>query len=109
MDQTKQSDNQVILNFKDTFNGKVFENRSAKEFPLELDAYYMISGFKKGIKGIKLGERLKPSTLFFWTPYLIEDLAGKIATFVIKLHKVLKRKFHTLDNQFIEKLGIERG
>ncbi|WP_157939796.1 FKBP-type peptidyl-prolyl cis-trans isomerase [Coxiella endosymbiont of Rhipicephalus microplus] len=64
-DQTKQSDNQVIINFKDTFNGKVFENRSAKKFPLELDAHYMISGFKKRIKGIKLGERLKPSTLFF--------------------------------------------
>ncbi|WP_104207479.1 hypothetical protein [Coxiella endosymbiont of Rhipicephalus microplus] len=43
------------------------------------------------------------------TPYLIEDLAGKIATFVIKMHKVLKRKFHTLDNQFVEKLGIEKG
>nr|WP_304985790.1 trigger factor [Coxiella-like endosymbiont] len=107
-DRAAKSGDRVIIDFKGTLDGKAFEGRSAKEFPLELGSHRMIPGFEEGIEGIKTGET-KAIDITFPTEYPSEDLAGKAATFMIKLHKVLEPELPTLDDKFVEKLGIKEG
>ncbi|WP_308159712.1 trigger factor [Coxiella-like endosymbiont of Rhipicephalus sanguineus] len=107
-DRAAKSGDRVIIDFEGTLDGKAFEGRSAKEFSLELGSHRMIPGFEEGIEGIKPGET-KIIDVTFPTEYPSEDLAGKAATFMIKLHKVLEPELPTFDDKFVEKLGIKEG
>ena len=106
--QAAKSGDRVIINFEGKLDGKTFEGGSAKNFTLELGSNRMIPGFEEGITGIKSGET-KVIDVTFPAGYPSEELVGKAVTFTIKVCKVLEPELPSLDDKFVEKLGIKEG
>ncbi|WP_323750634.1 trigger factor [Marinobacter sp.] len=96
----------VTIDFKGTVDGEEFEGGSAEGHRLTLGSGQMIPGFEKAIVGGKTGEEFDIEVTFP-EDYHNEDLAGKPATFAIKVEKVEEPQLPELDAEFFQKFGIE--
>ncbi|MSP53137.1 MAG: trigger factor [Gammaproteobacteria bacterium] len=99
---------QVEIDFEGSVKGEKFEGGTAKNFKMELGASRMIPGFEDDIIGMKATDE-KTITVKFPKDYSAENLAGKKAEFVIKMHKVEEARLPLLDDAFAEKLGVKGG
>jgi trigger factor len=96
----------VLIDFKGYVDGEEFEGGSAEKHKLTLGSGQMIPGFEKAIVGGKAGEEFDIEVTFP-EDYQNEDLAGKPATFSIKIHEVQEPQLPELDKEFFEKFGID--
>jgi len=96
----------VTIDFKGTIDGEEFEGGAAEGHRLTLGSGQMIPGFEKAVVGGKTGEEFDIEVTFP-EDYHNEDLAGKPATFAIKVHKVEEPQLPELNAEFFQKFGIE--
>lgn len=89
----------LTIDFKGYINGEAFEGGSAENFALELGSGQFIPGFEEQLVGVKAGEE-KEIKVTFPEDYHAEDLKGKEATFVVKVHDIKEKELPALDDDF---------
>jgi trigger factor len=96
----------LLIDFKGYIDGEEFEGGSAEKHKLTLGSDQMIPGFEKAIVGGKAGDEFDIEVTFP-EDYQNQDLAGKPATFSIKIHEVQEPQLPELNKEFFEKFGID--
>ena len=89
----------AVIDFEGFVDGKAFEGGKAENHELEIGSNTFIPGFEDQIIGMKAGEE-KDINVTFPEDYFSKDLAGKEATFKVKLHEIKEKKLPTLDDEF---------
>lgn len=101
--EAKLGDN-VLVDFSVLQNGVLIENGKSEKHPLVLGKGVFIPGFEEQIVGMKEGEE-KKFELNFPAEYHAKHLAGKPATFEVKLGVVQEREVPVVDDAFAKGLG----
>ena len=89
----------VDIDFEGFVDGKAFEGGKAEHYSLVLGSGSFIPGFEEQVVGHKAGEEFDVNVKFP-EEYQAEELAGKDATFKIKLHEVQYKELPELDDDF---------
>lgn len=96
----------VTIDFVGKIDGEAFEGGSAEDAPIVLGEGNFIPGFEEGLTGLKAGdERAVAAT--FPADYPVEKLAGKAATFDVKVKEVAVPKLPELNEEFAKSLGAD--
>ena len=90
---------EVTLDFEGFVDGVPFEGGKGEGYPLLLGSGMFIPGFEEQVVGHKAGEEFDVNVKFP-EEYQAEELAGKDATFKIKLHEVQYKELPELDDDF---------
>ena len=96
---------EVTLDFEGFVDGVPFEGGKGEQYPLLLGSGYFIPGFEEQVAGACVNEE-RDVHVTFPTAYTPE-LAGKDATFRIKVHEITRRSMPTLDDAFAKAQGFE--
>lgn len=91
----------VILDFEGFVNGEAFEGGKAERYNLEVGSGQFIPGFEDQLVGMKAEEE-KDVNVTFPEEYQAEELAGKDATFKVKLHEIKRMQLPQLDDEFAQ-------
>ena len=89
----------AVIDFEGFVNGKPFEGGKAEKHELEIGSKTFIPGFEDQVIGMKVDEE-KDIKVKFPEDYFSKDLAGKDATFKVKLHEIREKKLPKLDDEF---------
>ena len=93
----------AVIDFTGFIDGKVFEGGSAEKFNIKVGSQQFIPGFEEQLVGMEYGEQ-RDVIVSFPKDYSSEDLAGKEAKFVVKLHEIQEQKAETIDDAFAQKV-----
>ncbi|XKH61482.1 trigger factor [Halomonas sediminis] len=108
VDQAAQEGDQVTIDFQGFIGDEPFEGGSAENHDLILGSGNFIPGFEEQLVGAKPGDE-KEITVTFPEDYQAEQLAGKEATFKVKVHKVSTQVLPEIDQEFIQRFGVDDG
>ncbi len=89
----------AVIDFEGFVDGKPFEGGKAEKHELEIGSKTFIPGFEDQVIGMKVDEE-KDIKVKFPEDYFSKDLAGKDATFKVKLHEIREKKLPKLDDEF---------
>ena len=89
----------VDIDFEGFVDGKAFEGGKAEHYSLVLGSGSFIPGFEDQVVGHSAGEEFDVNVKFP-EEYGAAELAGKAATFKIKLHEVKYKELPALDDDF---------
>lgn len=98
----------VHMDFKGMIDGEVFEGGNAENVPLILGSGSMIDGFEAGLLGAKPGDE-RTLEVTFPEDYRATHLAGKAATFEVKVLRVAEPQLPEIDEEFVKAFGVEEG
>jgi len=108
VERAAQDGDTVHIDFKGMVDGEVFDGGSAENVPLVLGSGSMIEGFESGILGASAGDE-RTIHVTFPEDYRAEHLAGKPASFEIKVLRVAAPKLPEIDEDFVKEFGVEAG
>ena len=94
-----QNGDTVDIDFEGFVDGVAFEGGKAEHYSLVLGSGSFIPGFEEQVVGHKAGEEFDVNVKFP-EEYQAAELAGKDATFKIKLHEVKYKELPELDDDF---------
>lgn len=94
-----ENGNIAVIDFEGFVDGKAFEGGKAENYSLEIGSGSFIPGFEDQVIGMKIDEE-KDINVKFPDEYFSKDLAGKDATFKVKLHEIKKKELPELDDEF---------
>lgn len=89
----------VNIDFEGFMDGKAFDGGKGEGHDLELGSNSFIPGFEDQLVGVKAGAE-KDVVVTFPADYGAEDLAGKEATFKVKVNAVKEKVAPKLDDEF---------
>ena len=89
----------ATIDFEGFVDGKAFEGGKAEGHELEIGSNTFIPGFEDQIIGMKIDEE-KDIQVKFPEEYFSKELAGKDATFKVKVHEIKKKELPELDDEF---------
>ena len=98
-DRPVESGDIATIDFEGFVDGKAFEGGKAEGHDLEIGSNTFIPGFEDQIIGMKIDEE-KDIQVKFPDEYFSKDLAGKDATFKVKVHEIKKKELPKLDDEF---------
>ena len=98
-DRPVESGDIVTIDFEGFVDGKAFDSGKAEGHELEIGSNTFIPGFEDQIIGMKIDEE-KDINVKFPEEYFSKELAGKDATFKVKLHEIKKKELPKLDDEF---------
>ena len=93
-----QNGDTVDIDFEGFVDGKAFDGGKAEHYSLVLGSGSFIPGFEEQVVGHKAGEEFDVNVKFP-EEYQAKELAGKDATFKIKLHEVKYKELPALDDE----------
>ena len=91
--------NITVIDFEGFVDGKAFEGGKGENYSLEIGSGSFIPGFEDQVIGMKIDEE-KDINVKFPDEYFSKDLAGKDATFKVKVHEIKKKELPELDDEF---------
>lgn len=94
----------VNIDYKGTINGKSFDGGSMDGYVIQVGSNTFIDGFEKQLVGHKKGDSFDVHVTFP-KDYSSAQLAGKKATFKVKINKITKKA--KLTDNYAKNLGIE--
>jgi trigger factor len=97
-DTAKEGDT-VIIDFEGFVDGAPFEGGKGDRYSLEIGSKSFIPGFEEQLIGLGTGD-FKDVEVTFPEVYHAEELAGKAATFKVKLHEIKRKQLPVLDDEF---------
>lgn len=89
----------LTMDFTGYIDGEPFDGGSAENQNLELGSGQFIPGFEDQLIGVKAGDE-KEVVVTFPEDYQAEELAGKEATFQVKVNEVKQKHLPALDDEF---------
>lgn len=93
----------VNLDFDGYMDGEQFEGGKAEGFDLEVGSGSFIGGFEEQLIGLKVGDE-KDVEVTFPEDYQAEELAGKPATFKVKINSIKVQETPELDDDLVKEL-----
>ncbi|UYY58674.1 trigger factor [Sphingomonas sp. S2-65] len=98
---------QVTMDFVGkTADGVAFEGGTGTDMAVEIGSGRLIPGFEDQLVGVKVGDE-KTIEVTFPEDYGSKDLAGKPATFELKITKVQTAGETKIDDDFAKQLGLQ--
>ena len=91
--------NLTIMDFEGFVDGKPFEGGKAENYQLEIGSGAFIPGFEDQMIGMEV-EVEKDINVKFPEEYFSSELAGKDATFKVKVHEIKAKELPELDDEF---------
>ena len=98
-DRPVESGDIATIDFEGFVDGKAFEGGKAENHDLEIGSNTFIPGFEDQVIGMKIDEE-KDIKVKFPEEYFSKELAGKDATFKVKVHEIKKKELPQLDDEF---------
>ena len=89
----------AVIDFEGFVNGVAFEGGKAEKHELEIGSKTFIPGFEDQVMGMKINDE-KDINVTFPEEYFSKDLAGKDATFKVKLHEIKVKELPAIDDEF---------
>ncbi|MCZ0702426.1 trigger factor [Natronobacillus azotifigens] len=96
----------VVIDFEGFVDGEAFEGGAAENHSLEIGSGSFIPGFEEQLIGKTTGEETEVEVTFP-EEYHAEDLAGKAATFKVKIHEIKTKELPELDDEFAKDVDDE--
>lgn len=96
----------AVIDFEGFVDGEPFEGGKAENYSLEIGSGVFIPGFEDQLVGMKAGEE-KEIEVTFPEEYHAKELAGKPATFKVKVHEVKEKQLPALDDEFAKDVDDE--
>ena len=98
-DRELKSGDISIIDFEGFTDGKAFEGGKAENFELTIGSGQFIPGFEDQMIGMKVNEE-RDINVKFPEEYHVKNLAGKDATFKVKLHEIKEKVLPEIDDEF---------
>ncbi len=95
---------QVTLDFTGSIGDKPIEGGSAEDYQLELGSNQFIPGFEEQLVGMQVGDE-GPIKVSFPGEYNNKELAGKEASFAVKIKELKTKELPALDDDFAKQFG----
>ncbi len=108
VERAAKSGDQVIIDFEGSINGEAFAGNKAENMPLVLGSNSMIPGFEEQLSGVSAGDE-KTIEVTFPDNYPGSEVAGKAASFQVKVHQVAEMELPELNDDFAKAFGIAEG
>ena len=89
----------AVIDFEGFVDGKPFDGGKAEGHELEIGSNTFIPGFEDQVIGMNIDEE-KEIEVKFPKEYFAKELAGKPATFKVKVHEIKKKELPELDDEF---------
>jgi trigger factor len=96
----------VVIDFEGFVDGEAFEGGAAENHSLEIGSGSFIPGFEEQLIGKTTGEETEIEVTFP-EEYHAENLAGKPATFKVKIHEVKAKELPEMDDEFAKDVDDE--
>ncbi|MEK3807743.1 MULTISPECIES: trigger factor [unclassified Metabacillus] len=103
---TVENGDTVVIDFEGFADGEAFEGGTAENYTLEIGSGSFIPGFEDQLVGLEAGGE-KDVEVTFPEEYHAENLAGKPATFKVKLHEIKAKELPALDDEFAKDVDEE--
>ncbi|MYL53326.1 trigger factor [Pontibacillus yanchengensis] len=103
---TIENGDTVVMDFEGFVDGEAFEGGQADNYSLEIGSGTFIPGFEEQLVGKSSGEETEVEVTFP-EEYHAEELAGKTATFKVKVHEVKTKELPELDDEFAKDVDEE--
>jgi trigger factor len=97
---------QVTIDYLGKLDGVAFDGGTAEDADLVIGSNRFIPGFEEQLKGAKVGEE-KTIEVTFPENYQAANLAGKLATFDIKVKAIKAEAESVVDDEFAKRIGLE--
>ena len=97
---------QIVIDFKGSVDGELFEGGSAEDYPLVLGSKSFIPGFEDQLVGAKVGDEVSVN-VSFPENYGAKHLAGKAAVFACTVKAVKEPKPAEINDDLAKKFGAE--
>ena len=97
---------QIVIDFKGSVDGELFEGGSAEDYPLVLGSGSFIPGFEEQLVGAKVGDEVSVN-VSFPAEYGAAHLAGKAAVFACTVKAVKEPKAAEIDDELAKKFGAD--
>ena len=94
-----ENGNIAVIDFEGFVDGVAFEGGKGENYSLEIGSGSFIPGFEEQVIGMKIDEE-KDINVKFPEEYFFFFLAGKDATFKVKVHEIKKKELPELDDEF---------
>lgn len=101
---TVEDGNIAVIDFEGFVDGVAFEGGKGTEYPLEIGSHSFIEGFEEQLVGMKTNEE-KDIEVTFPENYVAE-LAGKKATFHVKVDGIKEKHLPELNDEFVAELAM---
>ncbi len=98
-DRAVETGDIATIDFEGFVDGNAFEGGKAEGHELEIGSNTFIPGFEDQVIGMKIEDE-KDIQVKFPDEYFSKDLAGKDATFKVKVHEIKKKELPKLDDEF---------
>jgi trigger factor len=108
VDRASQTGDQVTVDFEGTVDGQPFTGNKGEKVPVVLGSGSMIPGFEEQLAGLSADDE-KTLDISFPDDYPASDVAGKAASFSVRVHAVSEIELPALDDDFARAFGIEEG
>ena len=89
----------AVIDFEGFVDGEAFKGGKAEKHELEIGSNTFIPGFEDQIIGMKIGEE-RDINVKFPEEYMSKELAGKDATFKVKVNEIKKKELPKIDDEF---------
>ena len=89
----------AVIDFEGFVDGVAFNGGKAEGYELEIGSKTFIPGFEDQIIGMKIGEE-RDINVKFPEEYMSKELAGKDATFKVKVNEIKKKELPKIDDEF---------
>ncbi|MBS4208924.1 trigger factor [Bacillus sp. FJAT-50079] len=96
----------VVIDFEGFVDGEAFEGGKSENYSLEIGSGSFIPGFEEQLVGLEAGAE-KDIEITFPEEYHAAELAGKPATFKVKLHEIKTKELPELDDEFAQDVDEE--
>ena len=94
----------AVIDFKGFVDGVPFDGGEGKSYPLEIGSGNFIPGFEDQLIGAKPGEE-RDVSVTFPEEYHAAALAGKAATFCVKIHDIKRKEVPEMDDEFAREVS----
>ena len=98
-DRAAKENDTVTIDFDGQCEGEHFQGGKAEDYDLVLGSHSFISGFEDQVIGMKIGEE-KDVNVTFPEDYFEKKLAGKPATFAVKVKAIKMKELPKIDDEF---------
>ena len=96
----------AVIDFEGFVDGEAFEGGAGNDYSLEIGSNSFIPGFEEQLVGVKSGEE-KEVEVTFPEEYHAAELAGKAATFKVKVNEVKAKELPELNDEFAKEIDAE--
>ena len=96
----------AVIDFEGFVDGEAFEGGQGNDYSLEIGSNSFIPGFEAQLIGAKSGEE-KEVEVTFPEEYHAAELAGKAATFKVKISEVKSKELPELNDEFAKEIDPE--